>query len=328
MSESVFQTILLLALPASGKSEVRNFMLNMDADRLQKDFHIGANLQLDDYPYVNFLRCIDTELEKIDQPRIFYPANDKPLTDGRDWATFINLLNEDYHNLHNRVRMQYDRAAAYLFERIDRAGAAAGLGMRLAALPEAVRRNVQNALEEPAAVILQDLEKQYPDSFHDKTLIIECARGGKEGSAMPLAAPQGYQFSLAYLSNDLLEHAAVLYIRCTPEQSRARNFKRSEGNTDQASNLFHGVPLDVMLEDYGCDDMLYLLKTSDIKNTITLQAHGRTYHLPVGVFDNREDHTSFLRRDKSTWTKAEIDTVTKGIRAATDAMWSQYKNQP
>lgn len=328
MSESVFQTILLLALPASGKSEVRNFMLHMDPEKLQTEFHIGATLQLDDYPYVNFLRCIDIALEKEGQPRIFYPSNDKPLTDGRDWATFMQLLNEDYHNLYNRLSVRCDSAAAYLFERIDRAASAVGLSMRLAELPSSARQHIRQTLEASAAVIVHDLEKQYPDSFHNKTLLIECARGGKDGSCMPLSGTQGYQFSLPYLSNDLLEHAAVLYIRCTPEQSRARNFKRSEGNTDQASNLFHGVPMDVMMGDYGCDDMLYLLETSTVENTITLQAHGKTYHLPVGVFDNRKDQTSFLRRDQSTWTKAEIDTVTKGIRAATDAMWSQYKNQP
>ena len=325
MRETVFQTILLLALPASGKSEVRNFMIHMDPEKLQNEFHIGANLQLDDYPYVHFLRCIDTELEKENQPRIFYPSNDKPLTDGRDWATFIYLLNEDYHNLHNRLHVHCDSASAYLFQRIDRAASSAGLDMRLANLPSSVRLHIQQALEEPAAVILHDLEKQYPDSFHNKTLIIECARGGKDGSLMPLSGTQGYQFSLPYLSHDLLEHAAILYIRCTPEQSRARNNKRSKGNTDQASNLFHGVPIDVMMEDYGCDDMLYLLETSAVKNTITLHAHERTYHLPIGVFDNRKDQTSFLRRDKSTWTKAEIDTVTKGIRSATDTMWAHYK---
>ena len=88
----VFQTILLQALPASGKSEVRNFLANVEPKRLEEEFHIGANLQLDDYPYVNFMREIDTALEAVHQPRIFYPSNDKPLIDGRDWATFINLL--------------------------------------------------------------------------------------------------------------------------------------------------------------------------------------------------------------------------------------------
>lgn len=318
---NVFQTILLQALPASGKSEVRNFLANVEPKRLEEEFHIGANLQLDDYPYVNFMREIDTALESIAQPRLFYPSNDEPLLDGRDWATFINLLNEDYHNLHNRVHVNPDSYALYLFDRMDKAAMGAGLDARIANLPNDVRNTIAKKLEEPAKKIITDLEAQYPDSFDNKTLIIECSRGGRDGSTLPLTGTMGYQFSLPYLSNDLLENAVILYILVTPEQSRAKNFARSEGNTDQSSNLFHGVPLDVMLGDYGCDDMMWLIDHSEVKGTITVKAHGKTYHLPIGVFDNRIDATSFLRRDKATWTDEEIATVTNGIRQATDAMW-------
>ena len=323
----VFQTILLQALPASGKSEVRNFLANVEPKRLEEEFHIGANLQLDDYPYVNFMREIDTALEAVHQPRIFYPSNDKPLIDGRDWATFINLLNEDYHNLHNRVTVHPDSYALYLFERMDRAAMGAGMDARIANLDDDVRKAIAQRLEEPARKIITDLEAQYPDSFDNKTLIIECSRGGKDGSTLPLTGTMGYQFSLPYLSNDLLENAVILYILVTPEQSRAKNFARSEGNTDQSSNLFHGVPLDVMLGDYGCDDMLWLIEHSEVKDTVTVNAHGKTYHLPVGVFDNRVDATSFLRRDKKTWTEDEVNAVTRGIRQATDTMWAKLNQK-
>ena len=51
MEKNSFDIILLVALPASGKSEVRNFMANLPPERLLKEFHIGENLQLDDFPY-------------------------------------------------------------------------------------------------------------------------------------------------------------------------------------------------------------------------------------------------------------------------------------
>ena len=53
MENNVFKVVLLQALPASGKSEVRNFMANIEPERLKKEFHIGENLQLDDFPYVH-----------------------------------------------------------------------------------------------------------------------------------------------------------------------------------------------------------------------------------------------------------------------------------
>ena len=77
--EEVFRTVLLVALPASGKSEVRNFMAQMEPDRLREEFHIGHNLQLDDFPYVHMMRRIDTELVKLGEPAIFYRSLEKPI---------------------------------------------------------------------------------------------------------------------------------------------------------------------------------------------------------------------------------------------------------
>ncbi len=39
MENNVFKVVLLQALPASGKSEVRNFMANIEPERLKKEFH-------------------------------------------------------------------------------------------------------------------------------------------------------------------------------------------------------------------------------------------------------------------------------------------------
>ena len=64
MKNNVFKVVLLQALPASGKSEVRNFMAHVEPERLQNEFHIGENLQLDDFPYVHMMRRIDEELAK------------------------------------------------------------------------------------------------------------------------------------------------------------------------------------------------------------------------------------------------------------------------
>lgn len=320
---NVFDVVLLVALPASGKSEVRNFMANMDGKRLEEDFHIGANLQLDDFPYVHMMRRIDEELEAMGKPRIYY-SGEEPFYDARDWGTLVQLLNEDYHDLYNRVVVHPDRAATYLFDRIDRASMAAGLEARIGQLDEATRDELAVRLEDDAQTMLDEKHAQYEGSFEGKTLVVECARGGPDGSSMPLPDPYGYQYTLRQFSPEILERAAILYIWVTPEESRRKNEARANPD-DPGSNLFHGVPLAVMLGDYGTDDMEYLRGITEKENTITVKAHGKTYHLPIGVFDNRVDKTSFLRADKEDWDPQLVKEVTEAIQSATDTMWANYK---
>ncbi len=323
MSNKVFKVVLLQALPASGKSEVRNFMANVDAQRLKDEFHIGENLQLDDFPYVHMMRRIDNELEALGRPRIFYPG-EEPFFDGRDWGTLCNLLNEDYHDLLGRVRVNPDSAAQYLFERIDRAAAGAGISPRLGLLPQQDREAVGKKLEAEARAMLDEKQAAYPESFEDKTIIIECARGGPDGTEPPLSGTFGYQYSLPMFCPEILENAVILYIWVTPEESRRKNADRADPN-DPGSNLHHGVPLAVMLGDYGCDDMEYLIQHADKPNHVSFEAHGRHWDLPIGVFDNRVDKTSFLRAEPAAWDPAKVEEVTAAIRAATDTMFANYR---
>lgn len=322
MENKVFDIVLLVALPASGKSEVRNFMANIEPERLQSEFHIGENLQLDDFPYVYMMRRIDNELEGMGEKRLFYPG-EEPFIDGRDWGTLCCLLNEDYHDLKNRNVIETDSAAKLLFDRIDRAGAQVGIIPRMGMLKECIRNRLAELLEAEARVMLNEKHAAYPDSFENKTVIIECARGGPDGSDMPLAGTFGYQYSLPLFCPEILEKAVVLYIWVTPEESRRKNSDRADPD-DPGSNLHHGVPMAVMLGDYGCDDMEYLGKHSDQENTITVSAYGRDYHLPIGIFDNRQDKTSFLRETPEKWDDELINTVTTAIRRATDTMYSGY----
>ena len=321
MSNKVFKVVLLQALPASGKSEVRNFMAHVEPGRLRDEFHIGANLQLDDFPYVHMMRRIDNELEAMGEARIFYPG-EAPFIDGRDWGTLCNLLNEDYHDLMNRVKVCPDSAAQYLFERIDRAGLGAGIAPRMGLLAEAVRAKVAEKLEAEARAMLDEKQAAYPESFEDKTVVIECARGGPDGASLPLTGTFGYQYSLPMFCPEILENAAILYIWVTPEESRRKNADRADPN-DPGSNLHHGVPMAVMLGDYGCDDMEYMRQHSR-ENCVSFEAHGKHWDIPIGVFDNRVDKTSFLRAEPAAWDPDKVADVTAAIRAATDAMFDNY----
>ena len=322
MAKQVFKTVLLVALPASGKSEVRHFMANIEPKRLEEEFHIGDNLQLDDFPYVHFMRCIDNEMVKLGKDPLVYPGQN-PFINNYDWGTLIQLLNEDYHDLLNRKKVSVDSAAIYLFDRIDNAAATVNLPPRMALLDLKTRNTIAENLEAEARRILDEKESQIPESFEGKTIVIECARGGPDGSTLPLDGAYGYQYSLPQFAPDLLKEAAILYIWVTPEESRRKNNERANPD-DPGSNLFHGVPMSVMLGDYGCDDMQYLREHAEIKDTITVKRDGLTFNVPIGVFDNRVDKTSFLRGDVAGWDKEKVDDMTKAIRQATDTMWANY----
>ncbi|HPW53729.1 MAG TPA: hypothetical protein PK631_05095 [Erysipelotrichaceae bacterium] len=322
-NDNVFEVILLLALPASGKSEVRNFLSNIEPEVLKREFHIGETLQLDDFPYVHFMKQIDKALEDEGHRRMFYPG-EEPFLDSRDWGTLINLLNEDYYDLVNRNYIECNSVAEYFFTRIDKAARIAGIDPRLGKLDGDLRKRIAEKLNVEAQKILDFKYRQYVEDLKGKTIVIEAARGGKDGSTLPLQGAFGYQYSLRQFCPELLSRARILYIWVTPEESRRKNEERTDPN-DPGSNLFHGVPISVMINDYGCDDMLYLKENSEVADTITVKAHGETYHIPIGIFDNRNDRTSFLRKDKAEWTKEEIDYVTKGIRQATDKMIAHGK---
>lgn len=321
----VFKTVLLVALPASGKSEVRNFMANIEPERLKKEFHIGENLQLDDFPYVHFMRLIDENLEAMGKDRIFYVSNDDPFFNDYDWGTLILLLNEDYDRMMKREVIHPESYAKELFDRLDRASISVGLEARIAKLDSETLDKLAAILEAEAKKMAAEKENQYSDDYEGKTLVIECARGGPDGSEMPLKGGYGYQYSLPMFSKEVLDDAAILYIWVTPEESRRKNNERANPD-DPGSNLFHGVPINVMMGDYGCDDMEYLRETADVPGTITVKKPSGTWNVPIGVFDNRVDKTSFLRADKSEWSEENIQDMTESIRKATDTMWEHYKN--
>ena len=68
----ILDTILLTALPASGKSEVRRYLDVQDATAVAGQFHMGPTVQLDDYPYVHMMRRISEELVEVGQPPLFF----------------------------------------------------------------------------------------------------------------------------------------------------------------------------------------------------------------------------------------------------------------
>ena len=329
MTRDIFDTILLLALPASGKSEVRKFLASFDGAASREHFRMGETVQLDDYPYVHLMRRVDEALRAHGSDGVIFAAPDAGFADPRDWGTLVELINEDYADLRGGGARPSGRAAEWLLSRLDRARAAVGAQPLGARLTRKERKAVAEAIEGEAAALVHDKWAAIPETLDGRTVVIEFARGGAQGSAMPLPAPFGYAHSLGRLSDDILSRAAILYVWVTPEQSRAKNEHRADPN-DPGSILHHGVPLRVMLGDYGCDDLGHLLGAGGdgASVRVTSAATGRTYRVPTVRLDNRADLTTFARADRSAWDPASADALREALAAALDALWrSQAGNR-
>lgn len=311
----IFDSVILIALPASGKSEVRRYIEHLPPDRRGEDLRMGPSVQLDDYPYVHLMRRIDDELAALKKPRVYFYSGDRPFQDPRHWGTLIELLNEDHADLISKKIVNPPSAALYYFQRVDAAAKKVGAKTLLDNLDESTRQALAKSLEKETQKMIEEKQRNYPDTLKGKTLVIEFARGGPDGSSMPLPEPFGYRYSLSRLSEEILRKSVILYIWVTPEESRRKNQARTDPN-DPGSILHHGVPLEVMMKDYGCDDIDWLLKNSERPGAVTIQANGKMFHVPFARFDNRVDKTSFLRADPPSWKPADVQAIHEGLKSA------------
>ena len=314
--------LLLTALPASGKSEVRRYLAGLTPEQCEQQFGIGHTVQLDDYPYVHMMRRVSQELRAQGEDPVFFDSDNLPMKNPLDWGTLMELLNEDYDDLVNKNRPAPECAVGWLMDRFDANREKVGAPAFWKVLSDKSKTAVTEPLRPESEKLLADKVAEVPDTLEGKTVVVEFARGGADGSTMPLADPWGYQYSFRMLSDAMLEKSCILYIWVSPEESRRKNDARTDPD-DPGSILHHGVPIEVMLGDYGCDDMVHLLEKSEKPDTVTVKAHGKTFHLPLGRFDNRVDRTTFIREDEAKWSDEDRENLQKGMGEAFEQIMSQ-----
>lgn len=315
----LIDTLLLLALPASGKSEVRRYLKELDVNECRDDFHMGPTLQLDDYPYVHLMRRVDEALRRIGHEGVYFKGADRSFQDPWDWGTLIELVNEDYDDLVMKRVVTAESAGEYILARLDAAAKRSGATVKIAGLDDEERAAVLETIELESRAQIDEKNANIPETLEGHTIVIEFARGGADGSSMPLAAPFGYAHSVATLSSQILNRSSILYVWVTPEESRRKNHERADPN-DPGSILNHGVPDEVMYGDYGCDDMDYLEANTEKPGTITIEKDSEVFHLAIGRFDNRVDKTSFIRGDKVDWDPKDVRAVHLGLKAGLDKL--------
>lgn len=320
----IFDTMLLLALPASGKSETRAYLTAKDP----AEFHMGPTVQLDDYPYVHLQIVVDDVLASLGHPQAFHhpqtaSQRNGPFQDAREFSGLIRLLNEDYAELRTGQPERPENPARRLLERFDAASEAVGCKPKFRAMSPDLRAQVEAAIDAEARKLYEEKAASCPASLEGKTIVIEFARGGPPGDTYPLPEGYGYRGALPHLSQEILERAVILYVWVTPEESRRKNRARARPGAD-GSILFHGTPEVVMVQEYSRCDMAWLLETAPVPGTIRVEAHGRAFDVPTERFDNRQDLTTFLREDPSLWQQADIARIHGAIKGACDKLWATY----
>lgn len=326
MERSPIDVLLLLALPASGKSEVRRFLKRIPPGERRERFGIGDTLDLDDFPYVHFMRLIDAALKRLRRLPVFFLGHERPMQDPALWTALTHLLNEDYEDLLDGHVDVVPSAAELLLNRLDTARELAGMPTTLELLPHWVWREVAMTLESEARRHLEARNALNREDKAGKTIVIECARGGPHGSPMPIIPPRGYGHLLQTLSPQILERARILYVWVTGEQSYRKNIARGRPN-QEGSILHHVVPDEVMRGDYGCDDLEWLITHSNGHGTINVERNvalgdgrfeNRVFKIPVAVLDNRGDLTKFVQEqgDPTTWRGEDIQALQNGLETA------------
>lgn len=311
----VIDILLVLALPASGKSEIRRYLESLSPRVAHDDFHLGPTIQVDDYPYVHLMRRVSQEQRRLGVEPAFFSSDDDPFREPGDWLTLIHLLAEDVAGL-GTVK-EHPVAAEALLERLLAARARSGVGNGSLAGGIALA----TALAPEAAAIAAGLPVVSSERLAEATIVVEFARGGPVGMVPPLPHPLGYLASLPALGTAILERASILWVVTDPEESRRRNRERTRpGPEGDASTLHHGVPEAVMAHDYGMDDLGWLLERSPVPGTIAVDAGEETCLLPVAQFDNRTDRTSFLRDEPVNWSVESVAALHRDLSAAFGAL--------
>jgi hypothetical protein len=227
MEKSV-HTLLLLGLPASGKSELRRYLAHLDPETRRRDLRIGHPALLDELPYVRLMRGVDRALRAEGRDGIFLLSDDGSWIDRRDWGTLIHLLNEDHADMMDHYLVTTLHAGAWVLDRLEAAAQKTGIPPRLNSLPKPEWRKVADALEADATDLLWARNELATVEEDGRTVVIEFARGGPPGATLP--PPNGYRYSLAQLSPEILARAIILYVGVSPDESYDQPLVRVEAH--------------------------------------------------------------------------------------------------
>lgn len=214
MAKDTFDTLILLARPAAGKSEIIDYLRNTSPADRRRRFHIGDFVELDDFPMLWAWFEEDKILDEMGMQRLHSTA-DEEFKDQRLWNVLIR-----------RICLEH--------------------------------------------------QKLVRDAAGPQTIVIEFSRGKEHG---------GYQSAFEYLSQDVLERLAILYVDVSWEESLRKNRRRF--NPDRPDSILeHGLSDERLKKLYKEIDWEEL--TAADPDFIQIQGA----YVPYVVFDNSDDVTT------------------------------------
>jgi len=218
MSKTTFDTIILIGRPASGKSEIIEYLTHLPGDTRRERFHIAHLDVRDDFPMLwTWFEEDDILSKKLGLPRLH--------SNEQEYFKYPEL----WHVLIERLSLEYGK-------------------------------------------LLRD-----DPSYHEhSTCIIEFSRGSEHG---------GYAQAFQHLSDEVLQHAVIMYVRVPFEESLRKNRRRF--NPDKPDSILeHGLPDDKLERLYRDDDFASV--APDDSGLIAIRGH----RVPFAVFPNEDDVTT------------------------------------
>jgi len=111
---NIFDKIILLGRPASGKSEIINFLKNLSDEERRNRFHIGKFQEIDDFPMLwTWFEEDDILEKKFSKPRL-HSTPDGYFLHEYLWHLLIERISLDYKKLSRDLKNQKD--ITYLIE--------------------------------------------------------------------------------------------------------------------------------------------------------------------------------------------------------------------
>lgn len=115
MEREIFEKIILLGRPASGKSEIINFLKHQDSATLRTRYHIGNILEIDDFPMLWTWFEEDDILEKVFKKPRLHSTPDGFFKEEYLWHLLIERISLDYKK-YKRDNAEKNKDITYLIE--------------------------------------------------------------------------------------------------------------------------------------------------------------------------------------------------------------------
>lgn len=116
----IFNNILLLGRPASGKSEFIDFMKSVPEKERAARYHVGPFQELDDFPWIWDKFMEDNIWEKTGYPRRFSFGGDNPGLSKEGWPLFdfcMQKFNAEYKPHDGTLFIEFARGGEKAYEK-------------------------------------------------------------------------------------------------------------------------------------------------------------------------------------------------------------------